>query len=83
MRYITFTAKHHDGFCMWHTKQTQWNIVDATPFKVDILRELSNAARAADMPLFIYYSPLDWSHPDYFPRGMTVCLTDLRLNVIM
>ena len=73
MRYITFTAKHHDGFCMWHTKQTEWNIVDATPFKIDVLMELSIAARAADIPLFIYYSPLDWSHPDYYPRGMTVC----------
>mmetsp|Transcript_78494 Transcript_78494/g.211084 ORF Transcript_78494/g.211084 Transcript_78494/m.211084 type:complete len:485 (-) Transcript_78494:76-1530(-) len=71
MRYITFTAKHHDGFCMWHTKQTNWNIVDATPFKTDVLRELAKATSAANMPLFVYYSPLDWSHPDYYPRGMT------------
>ena len=46
-RYITFTAKHHDGFCLWHTKQTDWNIVDATPFGRDIVLELSQAASAA------------------------------------
>jgi len=71
MSYITFTSKHHDGFCMWHSKQTRWNIVDATSYGQDVLRQLADACREHGLKLFVYYSPLDWSHPDYFPRGFT------------
>jgi len=45
MRYITITAKHHDGFCLWHTKQTKWNIVDSGGYGKDIIRALASACR--------------------------------------
>jgi len=71
MRYITITSKHHDGFAMWHTKQSPWNIVDATPYRQDVLKLLADECRRQGMPLFFYHSHLDWHHPDYFPRGWT------------
>jgi alpha-L-fucosidase len=71
LRYITFTAKHHDGFAMWGTAATDWNIVARTPYGRDVVRQLGDACRADGMPLFLYYSQLDWHHPDYYPRGGT------------
>jgi alpha-L-fucosidase len=71
MRYITITSKHHDGFAMWATKQGKWNIVDATPYGRDVLKQLANECRKQDIKLFFYHSHLDWHHPDYFPRGNT------------
>jgi alpha-L-fucosidase len=70
-RYITITSKHHDGFAMFGTKQTRWNIVEATPYAKDVLKPLSEECRKQDVKLFFYHSHLDWHHPDYFPRGMT------------
>lgn len=69
--YITLITKHHDGFALWDSKVSDWDIVDRTPFRRDIVRELAEACRKAGMPLFLYYSQLDWRHPDYFPRGGT------------
>jgi alpha-L-fucosidase len=69
MKYITVTSKHHDGFAMWATKQTAWNIVDATPYARDPLRMLSDEARRQGIKLFFYYSQLDWHSTDYWPRG--------------
>lgn len=71
MKYITITSKHHDGFAMWGTKQNQWNIVDATPYKKDPLKMLAEECRRQGIKLFFYHSHLDWHHPDYFPRGRT------------
>lgn len=71
MRYITITSKHHDGFAMWHSKLSKWNIVDATPYKKDALKMLAAECARQNMPLFFYHSHLDWHHPDYFPRGRT------------
>ncbi|MEZ5355122.1 MAG: alpha-L-fucosidase [Bryobacteraceae bacterium] len=71
MRYITITSKHHDGFAMWGTKQTKWNIVDGTPYKKDPLKMLAEECRKQGIKLFFYHSQLDWHHPDYFPRGRT------------
>ncbi len=71
MKYITITSKHHDGFCMWDTKLTDWDIMDASPYKKDILKMLADECKKQDMPLFFYYSQLDLHHPDYFPRGRT------------
>jgi alpha-L-fucosidase len=71
MKYITITSKHHDGFAMWGTKQTQWNIVDATPYKKDPLKMLAEECRKQGVKLLFYHSHLDWHHPDYFPRGRT------------
>jgi alpha-L-fucosidase len=71
MRYITITARHHDGFSMFGSKVTRYNIVDWTPFRRDPLRELAEACRRHGLKLFFYYSQLDWHHPDYWPRGGT------------
>ena len=71
MNYITITSKHHDGFAMFATKQSKWNIVDATPFKRDPLKELAEECRKQGIQLFFYHSHLDWTHADYYPRGRT------------
>src|SRR5439155_1632295 len=68
VRYITITSRHHDGFSMFKTTQTPYNIVDWTPFRRDPLQELADACHAAGVKLFFYYSQLDWHHPDYWPR---------------
>ncbi|WP_226467311.1 alpha-L-fucosidase [Luteimonas panaciterrae] len=71
MKYITITSKHHDGFAMWPTKQSRWNIADATKFKRDPLKELADEAHRQGIKLFFYYSQLDWHHPDFSPLGKT------------
>jgi len=71
MRYITITSRHHDGFSMFGSKVTKYNIVDWTPFRRDPLKELAEACRRHGLKLFFYYSQLDWHHPDYWPRGGT------------
>jgi alpha-L-fucosidase len=71
MKYITITARHHDGFSMFRTRVTPYNIVDWTPFKRDPLHELAEECRRQGIKLFFYYSQLDWHHPDYWPRGGT------------
>jgi alpha-L-fucosidase len=71
VRYITITSRHHDGFSMFATRATPYNIVDWTPFHRDPLKELADACRSAGIKLFFYYSQLDWHHPDYWPRGST------------
>ena len=69
-RYICITSRHHDGFSMWGTKQSPYNIVDATPFGRDVLKELSEACRQEGIRLHFYYSHLDWGRDDY-PMGRT------------
>jgi alpha-L-fucosidase len=68
---LTIAAKPHDGFCLFDTALTRYDVVDATPFARDPLRDLSDACRRHGVSLFFYYSLLDWHHPDYFPRGKT------------
>jgi alpha-L-fucosidase len=64
MKYITITSKHHDGFCMFDTAVDDYNIVDGTPFKRDILKELKTACDKAGIKLGFYYSQAqDWYHP--------------------
>jgi len=70
-RYITITARHHDGFSMFASDATRYDIVDWTGFGRDPLRELAEECRRAGIKLFFYYSQLDWHHPDYWPRGRT------------
>lgn len=70
MKYICFTAKHHDGFCMWNTKCTDYNIMN-TPYGKDVLRMLSEACARHGMALSIYYSLPDWHHPDAFNPNST------------
>jgi len=71
VRYITITSKHHDGFAMFATKQSNWNIVDRTPWKKDPLKMLADECQKQGIKLFFYHSQLDWHHPDYFPLGNT------------
>src|SRR3989442_14441721 len=59
MKYITITSKHHDGFAMWGTRQNHWNIVDATPYKKDVLKALAEECHKQGMKLFFYHSELD------------------------
>lgn len=64
MKYIVYTAKHHDGFAMYHSKCCQDNIIDATPFERDPLKELSSACKKEGIKLCLYYSHAqDWLHP--------------------
>lgn len=64
MKYIVITTKHHDGFALFHSQVSDYNIVDATPFKRDIIKELSVACRKYDLKFGIYYSQAqDWYHP--------------------
>jgi alpha-L-fucosidase len=71
VRYITITARHHDGFSMFATKASRYNIVDWTPYKRDPLKALADECRRQGIKLFFYYSQLDWHHPDFWPRGGT------------
>jgi alpha-L-fucosidase len=71
MKYITITSRHHDGFAMFDTKMSDWNIVQRTPYGKDPLKQLADEAHKQGIKLFFYYSQLDWHHPDYYPRGRT------------
>jgi alpha-L-fucosidase len=71
MRYITITSRHHDGFAMFDSKVSDWNIVARTPYKKDPLKMLADEAQRQGIKLFFYYSQLDWHNPDYYPRGRT------------
>ena len=62
MKYICITAKHHDGFCMWDTKYTDYNIMN-TPYGKDVIKMLSDACHKHGMLFSIYYSNPDWHHP--------------------
>ncbi len=62
MKYICFTTKHHDGFCMWDTKYTDYNIMN-TPYGKDVLKMLSEACQKHGMLLSLYYSNPDWNCP--------------------
>lgn len=66
--YLTITSRHHDSFSLWDTKQSDYNMVRATPFRRDVLRELHDACRRHGLGFHIYYSLLDWSREDYYPR---------------
>lgn len=69
-KYICITTRHHDSFSMWDTAESDFNIVDATPYGRDILKELARECRRQDIALHLYYSHADWSRDDY-PRGRT------------
>lgn len=71
MKYITITSKHHDGFAMFDSKVSNYDVVDRTPYGKDILKMLADACERNGIKLFFYHSQLDWHHPDYYPRGRT------------
>lgn len=68
MKYIVFTTKHHDGFCMFDTQTTDYDIVDFTPYGKDIVKELADACHRHGMKLGFYYSLPDWHFPYGIPR---------------
>ena len=70
MSYICFTAKHHDGFCMWDTGETDYNIMH-TPYGRDVLKMLADACAKYDMKLSLYYSNPDWHHPHAYNPDST------------
>lgn len=65
MKYLVITAKHHDGFSMYESKFTDYDIIDATPFKRDPLKELAEACRKVGIKFCVYYSMVDWYHPEF------------------
>ena len=67
MKYVVLTTKHHDGFCLWDTKQTDYNVMNA-PLKRDVVKELAEACRRQGLAFGTYYSVCDWHNPD-FPRS--------------
>jgi alpha-L-fucosidase len=71
MKYITITSRHHDGFAMFNSKVSDWNIVQRTPYGKDPLKMLADECHRQGIKLFFYYSQLDWHNPDYYPRGQT------------
>lgn len=64
MKYLVITSKHHDGFCLWPSKYTDYHI-GKTPFGRDVLAELASSCRKEGIRFCTYYSILDWHHPDY------------------
>ncbi len=67
MRSIVFTSKHHDGFCMYQSKYTDFNIVDATPYKRDLMKELAEACKRGGIDFAVYFSLIDWHFPQAYP----------------
>jgi alpha-L-fucosidase len=67
MKYIVITSKHHDGFCLFDSKETDFDVM-STPFKRDIMKELSEACAKEGIKMCWYHSIMDWHHPDYLPR---------------
>jgi alpha-L-fucosidase len=67
MKYIVITSKHHDGFCLFDSKYTDFDVM-STPFKRDIMKELADACRKEGIKMCWYHSIMDWHHPDYLPR---------------
>jgi alpha-L-fucosidase len=64
MKYIIITSKHHDGFALFDSKVSDYDIVNATPYQKDAIRALSSAAHRAGLKFGVYYSIMDWHHPD-------------------
>jgi len=67
MKYLVITTKHHDGFCLFDSEYTDFDVM-STPFKRDIMAELATACHKQGVVLCFYHSIMDWHHPDYLPR---------------
>jgi len=64
MKYIVITSKHHDGFALWDSEVSDWDVVEATPYEKDLLKQLADACQEEGITLCFYYSIMDWHHPD-------------------
>lgn len=71
MKSIVITAKHHDGFCLFDTKYSQFDVVDATPYKKDIIKDLSDACKRQGLKFGVYFSLIDWDYPGALPFTST------------
>jgi alpha-L-fucosidase len=69
MKYLVITSKHHEGFCMFNTTATDYNVVDATPWHKDPLLALSKACRRHGIKFCVYYSIMDWHSPEQAPAN--------------
>ena len=69
VKYIVMVTKHHDGFCMWDSEYTDYDIM-STPFARDIVGEMADACHRHGMKFCIYYSQRDWHHPDYSSENL-------------
>jgi alpha-L-fucosidase len=67
VKYIVITTKHHDGFCLFDSAATDWDVM-STPFKRDVMKELAAACAREGVRMCWYHSIMDWHHPDYLPR---------------
>jgi len=67
-KYMIFTTKHHDGFCMWPSRYTDYTIAN-TPYKKDIVKELVDAYTLEGVDVYLYFSIIDWNHPGYVSGG--------------
>lgn len=66
-KYVCFTTKHHDGFCMWDTATTDYKITgEISPYRVDVTKRFFDAARAMGLAISVYFSKPDWHCPDYW-----------------
>ncbi|HEY3440982.1 MAG TPA: alpha-L-fucosidase [Paludibaculum sp.] len=70
MKFVVLTSKHHDGFNMFGTKLTPYNVVDATPYKRDVVKELAEACRREGLRFGVYYSTIDWNYPGATPSDL-------------
>lgn len=64
MKYMVITSKHHDGFCLWDSKISDYDVMDAAPIQRDLLKELAKACKKQGVKLCFYHSIMDWHHPD-------------------
>jgi alpha-L-fucosidase len=69
IKYVVITSKHHDGFCLFDTKATPYNVVQASPYKRDLLRPLAEACRREGIRFCAYYSIMDWHHSSQQPAN--------------
>ncbi|MBK6941705.1 MAG: alpha-L-fucosidase [Planctomycetes bacterium] len=67
MKYVVITTKHHDGFCLFDSAHTDWDVM-STPFQRDVMKEIAQAFRARGIRVCWYHSIMDWHNPDYLPR---------------
>ena len=67
MKSIVITSKHHDGFCMFDTKYSDFNVVDSTPYKKDVIKELADACQRKGLRFGVYFSLIDWDYEHALP----------------
>ncbi len=67
MKYVVITTKHHDGFCLFDSAATDWDVMNS-PYAKDIMRQMAEACKAEGLKMCWYHSIMDWHHPDYLPR---------------